>query len=159
MDIIVGIADLKISNDPDVVLVTYSLGSCIGLAIYDPVAKVGGLLHYMLPDSTLNKEKAKDRPFMFCDTGVPILFKSCFQIGAQKSRVIVKAAGGSQLMDPKGFFDIGKRNYASLRKILWRNNVLLEKEDIGGSVNRTMRLNIKTGEVSLKVSGIGEVML
>ena len=70
-DLIVGISDIKISNSPDDVIVTYALGSCIGISVYDPVAKVGGLLHYMLPDSTLDEKKAKDNPAMFADTGIP----------------------------------------------------------------------------------------
>lgn len=150
---------MKVSNDPNALLVTYSLGSCIGVAVYDPVVKVGGILHYMLPDSDLDKEKAKVKPLMFADTGIPLLFKACFELGAKKSRMIVSVAGGSQIMDPSGIFSIGKRNYAALRKILWRNNVMLEHEDIGGTVNRTMFLNIGTGSVTLRNSGKGEIVL
>ncbi len=150
---------MKVSNDPDEVLITYSLGSCIALAVYDPVVKVGGMLHYMLPDSNLDKQKAKEKPFMFANTGIPVLFKSCFKLGAKKNRMIVKVAGGSQLMDRSEFFNIGKRNYAALRKLFWRNNVIIEGEDIGGNVNRTMSLNIETGTVTLKISGRGEVVL
>lgn len=156
---VIGIADMKISDDPNTVLITYSLGSCIGVAVYDPVVKVGGILHYMLPSSSLDEEKAKMRPLMFANTGVPTLFKSCFKLGAKKNRMIVKVAGGSQLMDPSGFFNIGKRNYAALRKLFWRNNVIIDSEDIGGNVNRTMSLYIGTGRVTLKVSGREEVVL
>jgi chemotaxis protein CheD len=150
---------MKVSNDPDEVLITYSLGSCIALAVYDPVVKVGGILHYMLPDSSLDKQKAQEKPFMFANTGIPMLFKSCFKLGAKKNRMIVKVAGGSQLMDRSEFFNIGKRNYAALRKLFWRNNVIIEGEDIGGNVNRTMSLNIGTGTVTLKISGKGEIVL
>ncbi|MFH1674160.1 MAG: chemotaxis protein CheD [Pseudomonadota bacterium] len=150
---------MKVSNDPDEVLTTYSLGSCIGIAVYDPVVKVGGILHYMLPDSSLDKRKAQERPFMFANTGIPMLFKSCFKLGAKKNRMIVKVAGGSQLMDRSAFFNIGKRNYAALRKLFWRNNVIIEGEDIGGNFNRTMSLNIGTGTVTLKISGKGEIVL
>ena len=153
MNITVGIADMKVSDDPGVTLITHSLCSCIGLAVYDPVAKVGGMLHYMLPESELDSKKAKTRPLMFADTGIPILFKSCYELGAAKGRMIVKIAGGSQVMDASGVFNIGKRNYAALRKIFWRNKVIIDGEDIGGTVNRTMRLSIATGELSLKVSG------
>lgn len=150
---------MKVSDDPEVTLVTHSLGSCIGLAVYDPVAKIGGMLHYMLPDSELDTRKAKKSPLMFADTGIPILFKSCYKLGAVKSRMIIKVAGGSQVMDASGVFNIGKRNYAALRKIFWRNNVLIDAEDIGGTVNRTMRLSVATGELSLKVSGQGHKIL
>jgi len=150
---------MKVSDDPGVTLVTHSLGSCIGLAVYDPVAKVGGMLHYMLPESELDTKKAKTRPFMFADTGIPVLFKACYKLGASKGRMIVKVAGGAQVMDASGVFNIGKRNYAALRKIFWRNKVIIDGEDIGGTVNRTMRLSVATGELSLKVSGQGYKVL
>jgi len=69
-DLIVGISELKVSNNPDDVLVTFALGSCIAVAVYDPLVKVGGLLHYMLPDSTLDPQKAQNQPGMFADTGI-----------------------------------------------------------------------------------------
>lgn len=146
----VDIADLKVSKDPGSTLITYSLGSCIGLAIYDPVAKVGGLLHYMLPEGSISPEKAAANPAMFCDTGVPKLFKDAYALGASKARLVVKAAGGSQLLDSNGTFNIGKRNYLALRKILWKNGVLIGKEDVGGSISRTLKLDLSNGLVTLK---------
>ena len=83
-DLIVGISDLKVSNNPTDVLITYALGSCIGVAVFDPKARVGGLLHFMLPDSSLDANKAKTTPAMFADTGITLLFKSCYAIGAEK---------------------------------------------------------------------------
>ncbi len=153
---IVGIADMGITQDNEDGLITYSLGSCIGVAIYDPVAGVGGLLHYMLPESQLDPQKAQKNPFMFADTGIPLLFKEAYRFGASKNRIIVKAAGGSQILDDSGFFNIGKRNYMALRKILWRNNVLIKSEDIGGQVSRTVRLDLSSGKVWVKYSGEGE---
>lgn len=150
---------MKVSNDPDDVLVTHSLGSCIGVAVYDPVVGVGGMLHFMLPESELNPVKARTSPLMFADTGIPLLFKGCYDLGAVKARMVVKIAGGSQIMDKTSVFNIGKRNYAALRKMFWRNGVLIDAEDIGGTVNRTMRLSIATGELSLKVSGRGHQIL
>ena len=157
--LVVGIADMCVSKDPSAVLVTYSLGSCIGVSIYDPVVKVGGLLHLMLPESKIAPDKAEKNPCMFADTGVPLLFKEAYKYGADKKRMIIKIAGGSQVMDASGFFNIGKRNYMALRKIFWENDVLINKEDIGGNVNRTMRLEIGTGRVYLKVSDSGEIEL
>lgn len=150
MEKIVDIADFAVSNDPDCTLVTYSLGSCIGLALWDPVAKIGGLLHYMLPDSAIAPEKAQTKPCMFANSGIPLLFKSSYALGADKRRLIVKVAGGSQLMDAKGTFNIGKRNHLALRKLLWKNNVMIETEDVGGTTGRTMRLNIDTGRITIK---------
>ena len=151
--ITIGVADMKVSNDPEATLVTYSLGSCIGVAIYDPKVSVGGLLHYMLPDSNLDLEKAKNNPFMFADTGIPLLFRETYKLGAEKSRIVVRVAGGAQILDDKGFFNIGKRNQLILKKIFWRNNVLVKAEALGGSVNRTVRLNLSTGELLLKEAG------
>ncbi len=72
--LVIGVADCLVSDDPEAVLVTYALGSCIAVVIHDPVSRVGGLLHYMLPESTLDQAKAQERPYMFADTGIPLLF-------------------------------------------------------------------------------------
>ena len=159
MNVIVGVADMKVSNDPQVTLVTHCLGSCIGLAVYDPLAKVGGLLHYMLPESNVDAKKAKDRPLMFADTGVPLLFRACYELGAKKKRMVVKVAGGAQIMDPSRVFDIGRRNYVALRRIFWRNNVMIDAEDVGGKSNRTMRLHVGTGDLFVRVSRNGNKIL
>jgi chemotaxis protein CheD len=151
--IIVGVADMKVSNNLDSVLVTYSLGSCIGIAIHDPVARVGGLLHFMLPESELDRQKAKEKPFMFADTGIPMLFKAAYELGAKKHRMRVVIAGGSQVMDQHGFFNIGKRNQMAVRKIFHRNNVMIDGCDVGGTTNRTLRLMVRSGITTLKVSG------
>lgn len=150
MDVVVDIADLQVSADPKTELVTYSLGSCIGVSIWDPEAHVGGLLHYMLPESAISPDKAKLNPAMFGDTGIPALFRAAYELGASKKRIIVKVAGGSSLLDDKGTFNIGKRNYILLRKIFWKNGVLIESEDVGGSLSRTMRLSVGCGRVTIK---------
>ena len=150
---VVDIADFKVSADEPDVLVTYSLGSCIGVTIWDPQAKVGGMIHYMLPDSSISPEKAKANPAMFADTGVPLLFRAAYQLGAVKRRLIVKVAGGSQLLDDNGTFNIGKRNYVMLRKIFWKNGILVDTENVGGSISRTVRLHVDTGFVTLKTRG------
>jgi chemotaxis protein CheD len=155
MDIVIGVADMKLSNDPEAVLVTYSLGSCIGLAIHDPVAKVGGLLHYMLPESSLDGIKAQKNPYMFGDTGIPLLFKEAYKFGAKKNRLKVVVVGGAQILDQVGLFNIGKRNYTLLRKMFWKNNVLIDFQDVGGNSNRTLKMEIKNGQTWLKTSGKG----
>lgn len=156
--ITIDIADVKVSKDPAVSLITYSLGSCIGVSIYDPVTKVGGMIHFMLPESTLSPDKAKANPAMFCDSGVPVLFRDTYALGANKARLVVKVAGASQLLDDKGTFNIGKRNYLALRKLFWKNGVLIAAEDVGGSLSRTMKLELATGRVTIKSRG-GEVPL
>ncbi len=158
MDHIVDIADYCVAkaNGEPALLVTYSLGSCIGVAIWDPITHVGGMLHYMLPDSSIAPEKAEKNPAMFADTGLPLLFKSAYKLGAEKKRLVVKAAGGSQLLDDSGTFNIGKRNYLILRKIFWKNGVMINGEHIGGSISRTLRLNLQTGIVTVRTKE-GEV--
>ena len=153
MEIMVGISDMKVSNNSDDVLITYSLGSCIGVTIWDPEVRTGGLLHYLLPDSNLDKEKAKKNPFIFSDSGVPLLFREAYKFGARKKRMIVKVAGGAQVLDNNDFFDIGKRNVLALRKIFWRNNVIVAGSDIGGTISRTIFFNIKTGVTLVKMPG------
>jgi chemotaxis protein CheD len=156
MNLIVGVSDMKVSNDPDSVLVTYSLGSCIGIAVFDPVARAGGLLHYMLPESSLDSAKAAANPFMFADTGIPRLFKSVYELGGLKNRMRVIMVGGSQVLDQNGFFNIGKRNEMAARKLFHRNNVVIDFADTGGNGNRTIRLAIKGGQCWLKGSMEGE---
>lgn len=153
MDVVVGISDLKISNKDTECLVTYALGSCIAVAVYDPQVKVGGLLHYMLPDSTLDPQKAREHPGMFADTGIPLLFKSCYKLGAEKKRMIIKIAGGARIMDDTNYFRIGQKNLTALRKIFWKNNVLIDAEDIGENFNRTVRLEMSTGRFLVKGPG------
>lgn len=159
MKIIVGISDMRVATKPDDEIVTYSLGSCIGVALWDPEVKVGALLHFMLPDSSIDKTKATAKPYMFADTGVPRMFKEIYKHGAKKERLKVYVVGGAQVMDDSGMFNIGKRNQMIVQKMFWKNKVTVAKEDLGGSVNRTITLNVGTGAVKLKVSGKGEVML
>ena len=156
---IVGIADMKVSNNPKESIITYSLGSCIGLVIYDPVVKVGGMLHYMLPESSIDKDKAATRPYMFADSGIPRLFKTAYNLGAAKQRMKIYVAGGAEILDQKGFFNIGKRNYMALKKMFHKNNVMINKQDVGGNVNRTVRIEIATGDIFVKTSGSKEVKI
>lgn len=147
-----GISDLKVSDKPQDSLITYALGSCICVAIYDPEVKVGGLLHFMLPDSNLDAVKAKDTPGMFADTGIPLLFKSCYRYGAEKKRMIVKVAGGASILDDTNYFRIGQKNITAMRKIFWRNNVMIDGEDTGKQCNRTVRLDLCNGRCVIKSS-------
>ncbi|MFZ3115503.1 MAG: chemotaxis protein CheD [Syntrophales bacterium] len=151
-DIVIGIADLKFSNNRNDALVTYALGSCIAVAIYDPAVKVAGLLHYMLPDSSLDAVKAKATPGMFADTGIPLLFKSCYKMGADKRRIIVRVAGGASILDNTNYFRIGEKNIMALRQIFWRNKVFIDNEDTGENYNRTLRLDVADGKVVVKSS-------
>lgn len=154
--VVVGVGDLAVSNNPMAVLTTYSLGSCIGVTIYDPVAGVGGLLHAMLPDSSINPGDALKRPAKFIDTGIPALFRAAYALRADKYRVKICVAGGSQLMDSTGFFNIGQRNYERLAGMLREHGLQIQAQQVGGLVSRTMSLTVGTGEVRLKTGGVME---
>jgi len=156
---IVGVADMKVSSNPVDSIITYSLGSCIGVVIYDPVVRVGGILHYMLPESSINKEKALKMPYMFADRGIPGLFKTAYKLGAVKQRIKVYVAGGAEILDQKGFFNIGKRNYMALKKMFFKNNMMIYKQDVGGNVNRTVKIEIATGDIYVKTSGSKETKI
>lgn len=146
------VGDMKVGKEQDI-LVTHALGSCLGLMIYDPTVKVGGMLHAMLPLSRINPQKAEANPFMFVDTGVPELFRCVYELGGQKARLVVKAAGCGQPLGNNEMFKIGERNYTVLKKLLWKNGVLLESEDIGGSASRTVHFEISTGQIIISSSG------
>lgn len=147
---VVGVADMVVSNDSSAEIVTYSLGSCLGLTIYDPVKKIGGMLHLMLPDSKIDSAKAVSAPFMFVDTGVPRLFHAAYHLGADRNRLSIKVAGGAQLLDQEGIFNIGSRNYDALLKLLAQNGLKLHATDTGGLSSRTLRLDLTNGNVSIK---------
>ena len=158
MNRVVDIADMIVTGDMHDILVTHSLGSCIGVTIWDPQTRVGGMIHYMLPASSISPDKARTSPAMFADTGIPALFRAAYELGADEKRVIVKVAGGSSLLDDQGTFNIGKRNYIALRQTFWKNGVLIDAEDVGGSCSRTLKLNVSTGKVTVKKRD-GEVEL
>jgi chemotaxis protein CheD len=109
----------------------------------------------MLPESSIDEAKARQAPFMFGDTGIPLLFKETYRLGAVKNRLRVIVVGGAGILDQKGFFNIGKRNYTLLRKLFWKNNVMIDFEDVGGNVNRTLKLDVANGITWLKTSGNG----
>ncbi len=156
--VVVGIGEYAVSADPEATLVTYALGSCIAVAIFDPVSRIGGLLHYMLPDSSLDQEKAIQRPGMFADTGIPLLFQKAYQLGAVRSRIEVAVMGGAQVMDASETFNIGKRNHLALRKIFWKAGILVRSEDVGGTQSRTVRLELSNGRIVIR-RGLTEQIL
>ena len=150
--IVVPIGEVMYS-DEESTLVTYALGSCVGMAAYDPIAKAGALLHFMLPNSEIDKKKSITTPFMFADTGITRTLYQLKMMGCMRSRLIVKIAGGANIMDPRGIFDIGKRNLLAIKKILWKHNIIINGKDIGGNIGRNMTLNLKTNTVSVRYNG------
>lgn len=151
--IVVGMSDCGIGGERGQVLATYALGSCIGVAVHDPDAAVGGLLHFMLPDSNIDPARGREKPYQFADTGVPLLIERVCAMGASKRRLTVAVAGGAEMMDRERVFDIGRRNYQAVRRALWKAGLLLHAEAVGGTTSRTVRLEIGSGRVWLQEAG------
>jgi chemotaxis protein CheD len=148
--VVIGISDCQVSGDPDAELVTYALGSCIAVSVWDPQRRIAGMLHFMLPESSMDARKAEANPCMFADTGIDRLFKTANEKGADKRRLVVRLAGGAQVLDPQGVFNIGKRNYLAARKMLWKYGVLIASEAVGGEVSRTIRLTAEDGRLRVR---------
>lgn len=154
MKLIVGVADMKVSGQQGDVIVTHALGSCLGICAHDSRAGVGGLLHVMMPLSNINPEKAKTNPYMFVDTGVPAFFHRLYDAGATKGRLTVKVAGGANVQgNGNDRFAIGKRNFVVLKKVFWKNGVMIDGQEVGGAQARTMYLDIDSGHVWLSTAG------
>jgi chemotaxis protein CheD len=157
---LVGVADMKISSSPEDEIITYALGSCLGITIYDPMAHVGGMVHVMLPSSAIDPVEASMNPYMFVDTGVKNLFLESYKAGAQRNRLVVFAAGGACAngLEQDDYFQIGKRNVTVLRSLLWKNGIILTNSDFGGSLARTMSLEMRTGKVLIRINGTTEML-
>lgn len=151
--LVVGVGDGGISRDPDVLIVTYALGSCVAVMLHDPVTRVSGMVHYMLPESAMSSAPTQDRPWMFADTGISCLLRAALDQGADKRRLLVFAAGGAQLMNDTTMFNIGKRNCLALRKALWKFGLVPHAQETGGTVARTVRMEVGTGRVWLQIPG------
>lgn len=148
--VVIGVGDMAVSNSTQVVLSTYALGSCIGLIAYDPAQKAGGILHYMLPDSTISPDKAAKQPAMFADTGLPLFFRSLAGLKAERGRIRLLVAGGASVIAGQDPFKIGERNTAKAAEFLRANGLSVVHADTGGSINRTVHLDINTGGVTIK---------
>jgi chemotaxis protein CheD len=151
--LVVGIGDCKVSDNPSDILVTHALGSCIAVLLYDPVARVAGLLHFMLPDSSLDSEKACKLPSLFADTGIALLLRRSGQLGAAKPRIVITAAGGAQMLDAAGIFNIGQRNHLAMKKVFAEAGIGIQKEEIGGTCSRTISIDVANGRVQLRTPG------
>lgn len=150
----VGVSDAKTTNKPSGMIITHSLGSCIGVCLYDTRLKVGGMLHFQLPDSKLDAAKAQARPYMFADTGLAQLLHEMGRYGCQAQGMQVKVAGGASMKNGPSNFEIGKRNGLAIRKALWKAGLMLGAADLGGEAARTLCLDIETGLVTIKSAGI-----
>jgi chemotaxis protein CheD len=156
--LIVNVSDAKVSKSTEDLLLTYSLGSCIGVCLYDPTLHVGGMLHFQLPESKLDLNKAHEKPFMFADTGMKLLVEALASMGAERRRLQVKIAGGAGMSNGPNGFDIGKRNYLAIRKIAWQTKLFINAEDVGGSSPRNLYLDMENGTVTVKSDGLEKVL-
>lgn len=159
MKTVVGVSDYRVSTNVNEIIVTYALGSCLGITVYDTVACVGGLLHVMLPDSKADIEKAEKEPTMYVDTGLTLFLEELYQMGAQKRNLKITVAGGATMkMNGKDdYFKIGKRNLTAFKKYLWEKGLMITNQAVGGSISRTMALRIADGAVSINNKPIGKL--
>ena len=152
----VGMADYKVGRAP-ATIISYGLGSCIGVSMYDPQAKVGGLLHIMLPDS--KQAKQSENPAKFADTGVPLMLDDVLKLGAVRSRIVAKMAGGAQMFAFANATDImrvGARNAEAVKRMLRELNIRLIAEDTGANYGRTVQINLENGAYTVKTINKGE---
>lgn len=148
--VVVGVGDMAVSNQPAVTLSTYALGSCVGIVVYDPVAHAAGLLHIMLPESKISPDKAIAQPAMFADTGLPLLFRAVLGLKGERARLRVLIAGGASVLSGSDSFKIGERNIRATLDWLTRNGFSARNQVTGGTVNRTLHLDVSNGTLTLK---------
>ncbi len=155
--VVVGIADLAVSNSPADVIVTHALGSCVAVCLFDPIVRVAALLHFMLPESRINAQRGREQPAAFADTGIPLLFETAYRFGLVKRRAIVKLVGGAEISGiGQEAFQTGRRNALAAKQVLWRNGVLVNAEDLGSNVARTVHFAVEDGRLRI-LSGRGIV--
>ncbi len=149
----VGIGEWAVSSNPDDIIKTYALGSCIGVMIYDKELRIAGMIHIALPDSSIDADRARTLPGYFADTGLPLMIEEMKKKGAVRGNIWVKIAGGSSMMDEAGIFDIGKRNILAAKKVLWKSSLGPIAEDIGGTISRTVAFSVANGDTMLTSGG------
>lgn len=149
----VGMADLNICRTPDAIT-TLGLGSCVGVVIYDPQKKFGGMVHVMLPDSTIIRNN--ENPAKFADTGIRDLIDMVCRMGTTRSNLVAKMAGGAQMFafnTDNDMLKVGLRNAESCRKVLREYNIRLLAEDCGANYGRTIEFYPETCELYIKAIG------
>ena len=153
----IGIADMKFAQTSGT-LITYALGSCIGICLYDPVIKLGGLLHIMLP---LNMEAGRKNTMKYADTGIRETLREMESKGALRSRITAKIAGGAKMFEVTGgtLGNIGQRNIDSVRLCLKKENIRILKEDVGGNFARTLSFDVATGNGVIRSYGREEMTI
>ncbi|OLN33484.1 chemotaxis protein CheD [Desulfosporosinus metallidurans] len=154
----VGMADFKTAKTPDILL-TAGLGSCIGICIHDPILKVGGMAHIMLPTAS---GSLGGNPAKYADTALGLLLKEIFGMGANTSRLRAKMAGGAQMFSFPGkppVLKIGERNAEAVEQELKKHGIPLLTTDVGGSFGRTIHFDVGTGELHIRTINQGEKVI
>ena len=159
--ILVGVGEYGASKTPGEVIKTMALGSCVAVILLHPATRSVGMVHVALPDSKISPDRARERPGYFADTGIPSLLAAMARLGCGNSSkgFVVKLAGGAKVMDPKGTFNIGKRNILAIKKILWTRGMGAVAEDVGGSISRTVAVEVDSGKVMLSSAARGNWVL
>lgn len=155
--LVVGIGELAVSSAGTDVIITHALGSCIAVCLWDQTAGVAGLLHFLLPDSKINPQRAETQPATYADTGIPLLLREAYARGATKQRTLVRLIGGAEVVGGAGSFNVGKRNLLAARNLLWRQGLLIKGEAVGGTVARTVHLGVAHGRI--RVTSGSEVLV
>lgn len=148
--VVIGVGDLAASNNPNVTLSTYALGSCVGVVAYDTVAHAGAILHLMLPEGAISPAKAVTQPAMFADTGFPLLIRELVSLRSDPRRLRLMIAGGAAVLQGNDPFRIGARNIQAVKLQVQQLGLYVVAADLGGVVNRTVHLEIGTGQVTMK---------
>ena len=146
-NIFIGIGDFSFSKNPNDILKAMGLGSCVSIIAYNKKTQFGGLMHIALPDSTVNTAKSKEKPGYFADTAIKILLDNIKKNKQPINQLWIKLVGGANVLKTNTNFDIGKRNALTIKKLLWKNNLGVIKEDIGGTMPRTVQFSISTGQI------------
>ena len=145
----VGIGEWVVCSNPDDLIKTYALGSCLAVIIFDSKIGIAGMIHIALPDSAIDPAKAKHTPGYFADTGLPMMIEEMKKRGSVRANIHVKIAGGASIMDDKGIFDIGKRNLLAVKRILWKSSLGAVGEDTGGEISRTVTVKVGDAETTI----------
>lgn len=149
----INIAQVKVTQEAAEVLIISNLGSCLGIGIFDPENGIAGMVHCLLPLSKSDPEKAEINPCLYVDTGFTCLLNNILAQGATKQKLKIFVAGGANINDAEHVFEIGKKNFTVLKKILSKNGLLLSAEDVGGEFSRTISLHAGTGRCFIRVNG------
>jgi chemotaxis protein CheD len=157
--VVIGVGDLAASNHQQTTLSTYALGSCVGVVAYDSAVHAGGILHFMLPQSSISPQKGTTQPAMFADTGFPMLLHELGSLRAEPRRLKLFLAGGAAVLQGTDPFKIGVRNIQAIKELIQQQGLYVSDADLGGVVNRTLHLDVGTGQVTLKLPNSVETVM